>query len=124
MTHNIDYSSTSSEAIIKALCHRLEEIRLSRNVSQAGLAEEAGVSRTTMTRIAIGKPISLDSFVRVMLALGLTDHLAALLPDPGVRPVDRLRFGGKERRRARPRLDSNGVASRTKWIWGDEKKTS
>ena len=124
MTHNIDYSSTSSEAIIKALCHRLEEIRLSQNLSQAGLAKEAGVSRSTMTRLAEGKPISLDSFVRVMQALRLTDHLAALLPDPSVRPVDRLRFGGNERRRARPKPDSKGVASRTKWIWGDEKKTS
>lgn len=124
MAQKIDFATASSEAIIKSLCQRLEEIRLSRNVSQAGLAEEAGVSRTTMTRIAIGKPISLDSFVRVMQALGLTDHFAALLPDPGVRPVDRLRFGGKERRRARPRLDSNGVAIRTKWVWGDERETS
>ena len=115
MTHNVDFSVASSEAIIEALCRRLEEIRLSRNVSQAGLAEEAGVSRSTMTRIADGKPISLDSFVRVMQALRLTSHLAALLPDPSVRPVDRVRFGGSQRRRARPKSDSESAGDRPKW---------
>lgn len=124
MTHNVDFSVASSEAIIEALCRRLEEIRLSRNVSQAGLAEEAGVSRSTMTRIADGKPISLDSFVRVMQALRLTGHLAALLPDPAVRPVDRVRFGGSQRRRARPKPDSENAGNRPKWTWGDETETS
>ena len=124
MTHNVDFSVASSEAIIEALCRRLEEIRLSRNVSQAGLAEEAGVSRSTMTRIADGKPISLDSFVRVMQALRLTSHLAALLPDPSVRPVDRVRFGGSQRRRARPKSDSESTGDRPKWTWGYETETS
>lgn len=124
MTHNVDFSVASSEAIIEALCRRLEEIRLSRNVSQAGLAEEAGVSRSTMTRIADGKPISLDSFVRVMQALRLTSHLAALLPDPSVRPVDRVRFGGSQRRRARPKSDSESAGDRPKWTWGYETETS
>lgn len=124
MMHNIDFSVASSEAIIKALCRRLEEIRLSRNVSQAGLAEEAGVSRSTMTRIADGKPISLDSFVRVMQALQLTGHLAALLPDPAVRPVDRVRFGVSQRRRARPKPDPESAGNRPKWTWGDETETS
>ena len=124
MTHNLDFSVASSEAVIEALCRRLEEIRLSRNASQAGLAEEAGVSRSTMTRIADGKPVSLDSFVRVMLALRLADHLAALLPDPGVRPVDRARLGGRERRRARPKPDPESAGSRPNWAWGDETETS
>ena len=124
MTHNFDFSVASSEAVIEALCRRLEEIRLSRNVSQSGLAEEAGVSRSTMTRIADGKPVSLDSFVRVMQALGLADHLAALLPDPGVRPFDRARFGGRERRRARPKPNPESAGSRPKWTWGDETETS
>ena len=79
MTHKIDFNIASSDAIVQALFERLEEIRLSRNVSQAALAKEAGVSRSTITRIARGQAISIDSFVRVIQALGLADHLAALL---------------------------------------------
>lgn len=115
MTHKIDFSTASSEAIIEALQQRLEEIRLSRNIAQADLAEEAGVSRSTLTRLSDGKPVSLDSFIRVMQALRLTDHLAALLPDPNVRPVDRVRLDGAERQRA-----SGKRAQTDEWSWGDE----
>jgi len=114
MLHNIDFSTASSETIIDALCRRLDQIRLSRNVSQADLAAEAGVSRSTLTRLADGQPISLDSFVRVMKALKLTDHLAALLPDPAVRPVERVQFQGTERQRA-----SRKKAEPAEWEWGD-----
>jgi putative transcriptional regulator len=115
MTHNIDFDIASSDAVIKALFERIEEIRLSRNVSQAALAKQAGVSRSTITRLARGQGISVDSFVRIMQALGLADHLAALLPNPNVRPVERIRLGGAERRRA----SSKGKASGA-WTWGDE----
>lgn len=114
MTHKIDFSTASSEAIIDALGRRLDEIRLSRNIPQADLAREAGVSRSTLTRLADGRPVSLDSFVRVMQALRLSDHLAALLPDPGVRPVDRVRLDGAERQRA-----SRKRAEPSEWSWGD-----
>ena len=114
MTHRVDFSTASSQAIIEALGKRLDEIRLSRNIAQADLARQAGVSRSTLTRLSDGKPVSLDSFVRVMLALRLGDHLAALLPDPGVRPVDRVRIDGMERQRA-----SSKRAVPSHWTWGD-----
>ena len=100
MNHNIDFFTSSSATIAEALCKRLEEIRLSKNISQAELAKQAGVSRSTMTRIADGQSISLDSFIRVVKALGLADHLAALLPDPEVRPIELVRHKGQHRRRA------------------------
>ena len=114
MTHS-DFNTLSSTAIAETLCKRLEEIRLSKNISQAELAKQAGVSRSTLTRIAEGRSISLDSFIRVVKALGLTDHLAALLPDPTVRPVELVRHEGQHRRRA------SGKRRRPQpWSWGDE----
>ena len=115
MTHTIDFTVASSDVVIKALFERIEEIRLSRNISQAALAKEAGVSRSTMTRLAQGRGISVDSFVRIMQALGLADHLAALLPNPTVRPVERIRLDGGERRRASSKRRVAGD-----WTWGDE----
>ena len=114
MKYKIDFSVASSETITGALCKRLDEIRLSRNISQADLAKEAGVSRSTMTRLADGKAVSLDSFVRVMVALRLTDHLAAMLPDPSIRPVERVQFGGAERQRASRKKDKT-----SEWKWRD-----
>lgn len=115
MSRKPDFTTSSSSAIADALCKRLEEIRLSTNISQTELAKQAGVSRSTMTRIADGQSISLDSFIRVAKALGLAEHLAALLPDPEVRPVELLRHEGKHRRRA-----SSKHKPAEPWSWGDE----
>jgi putative transcriptional regulator len=114
MKPKTDFSTSSSTAIAAALCRRLEDIRLSKNISQAELARQAGVSRSTMTRIADGQGISLDSFIRVAKALGLADHLAALLPDPGVRPVELVSREGKQRRRA-----SGKRRPAEPWSWDD-----
>jgi transcriptional regulator with XRE-family HTH domain len=64
------------------------------------LAEEAGLSRSTVARLADGNNVSLDSFIRILQALGLSGHLKALLPDPDIRPVEQVKFRGGQRRRA------------------------
>ena len=108
-------SRKSPASITAALCQRIEAIRLSRNITQAMLAEEAGLSRSTVARIADGNNVSLDSFIRVLQALGLSDHLEALLPDPEIRPVEQVKFRGAQRRRARAKRKKSGP-----WTWGDE----
>ena len=40
-----------------------------------------------------------------------------MLPDPEVRPVERVRHGGRERRRAREKAVP---AKATDWAWGEE----
>ena len=116
MTYNLDFRVATSGQIEAALCRRLEGIRLSRNITQAQLAAEAGVSLRTIGRLENGEGVSLDTFIRVMTALGIQESLAVLLPDPSVRPVERVGSVGRERKRARPRRSDKGTAS---WSWGD-----
>ena len=116
MSHNIDYSFASSEQIEAAICKRLETIRLSRNLTQAQLAKEAGVSVRTIGRLEKGAGISFDTLIRVMTVLGVQQNLEALLPDPGVRPIERINLKGKERRRARPDKNTSGSVV---WSWGN-----
>jgi len=44
MSYEIDFSVATSDQLEAALCKRLENIRLSRNITQIQLADEAGVS--------------------------------------------------------------------------------
>jgi transcriptional regulator with XRE-family HTH domain len=119
--HDVDYATASSEQIERALCERLESIRLTRNVTQAQLARQAGVSLRTISRMAAGEGVTLDTLIRVMTALGIQQRLAALLPDPSVRPMERVSALGRERRRARPRT---GQATATEWTWADDEDAS
>jgi transcriptional regulator with XRE-family HTH domain len=102
MSYNIDFSVATSDQIEAALCKRLESIRLSRNITQAQLAEEAGVSSRTIGRLEKGQGVSMDTFIRVMMALNIQQNLEALMPDPNVRPIERVGMGAGERKRARP----------------------
>ncbi|MGA7878304.1 MAG: helix-turn-helix transcriptional regulator [Desulfoferrobacter sp.] len=106
----------TSNQIEAALCKRLESIRLSRNITQAQLAEEAGVSPRTIGRLEKGQGVSVDTFIRIMIALGIQQSLEALLPDPTVRPIERVGISAGERKRARPTQSSH---ERPTWSWGD-----
>lgn len=116
MSYNIEFSVATSDQVEAALCKRLESIRLSRNITQAQLAEEAGVSPRTIGRLEKGQGVSMDTFIRIMIALGIQQNLEALLPDPIVRPIERVGIGAGERKRARPTQTSN---ERPTWSWGD-----
>jgi putative transcriptional regulator len=116
MAYNIDFSVATSNQIEAALCKRLESVRLSRNITQVQLAEEAGVSPRTVGRLEKGQGVSMDTFIRVMMALQIQQSLEALLPDPTVRPIERIGIGARERKRARP-VQSND--RRSTWSWGD-----
>ena len=116
MAYNIDFSVATSVQVEAVLCKRLESIRLSRNTTQVKLAEEAGVSPRTIGRLEKGEGVSLNTFIRVLTALGIQNSLEALLPDPTVRPIERVGIGTGERKRARP--DPSGH-ERPVWSWGD-----
>lgn len=116
MSYKIDFSVASSDQIEAALCERLERIRLSRNTTQAQLADDAGVSPRTIGRLEKGQGVSVDTLIRVMKALRIHQNLEALLPDPTVRPMERLDHGAGERKRARPTPSSD---ERSAWSWGD-----
>lgn len=60
MSYNIDFTTATSDQIEAALGKRLESIRLSRNIAQQQLAEEAGVSTRTIRRLEKGQGVSLD----------------------------------------------------------------
>jgi transcriptional regulator with XRE-family HTH domain len=117
MSTKIDYSIATSEQIEGALCKQLENIRLARNITQAQLARESGVALRTIGRLEKGKGVSLDTFIRILIALRLQHNLKTLLPDPTVRPIERVHFGGAERKRARPRQINKENST---WSWGDE----
>ena len=116
MTYEIDYSVATSDQIERALCGRIAAIRLTRNITQQRLAEEAGVSLRTIGRLEKGLGVSLETFIRVLTALRVQTNLEALLPDPAVRPIERIDIGGAERKRARPVRSADEPPA---WSWGD-----
>ncbi len=120
MARSIDYEIAAPEDIEADLGRQVEALRLSQNRNQSQVAEEAGVSRRTITRLENGEGVSLDTFIRVLRALGAVEQLRTLLPDPTVSPVERLRLQGRPRKHARPQAAKDSGP----WQWADEPEQS
>jgi transcriptional regulator with XRE-family HTH domain len=115
----------SDEAVLAALGERLARLRLDRGLTQAQLAEEAGVAKRTVERMEAGNSVQMVTLVRLCRVLGLMDGLDRLVPEPGPTPLALLRkeAGGKGRQRASGRRAARGRgpgAGGKGWTWGDE----
>jgi transcriptional regulator with XRE-family HTH domain len=117
MKHKTDFNLANSEQIAASLGGQLADIRLSQNRTQQQVAGEAGVSRATLARLEQGHGVSLDTFIRVLMALKLQQHLEHFLPNPSIRPLDRVALAGRERQRARPGREDEAEET---WLWGDD----
>ncbi len=117
MSLNKMKSPGTIETTMRALGARLARVRLSRNLTQARLAQEAGASLPSIKRLEAGRNSSLDTLLRVLRALNLGDRILDILPNPDVRPVERVQHEGHERRRARTQA---AVPKATDWAWGEE----
>ena len=110
-------SDLPDEVLLRELGERMEAQRLSRNLTQAQLAKEAGVSRRTIERMeagAVGTQLSV--FLRVCRALDIIPRFELLLPAPEPSPIEMLRYKQTRRRRARVVKEK----ARTEWTWGEE----
>jgi len=114
MAGNLQSVHKSPEALSSDIGAKIERLRLSRNITQAELAQDAGVSERTLRRLESGDGATLDSFVRVLSALRLSENLDLLVPDPRIRPIERVRTGGTERQRSRA---AKADQTTKQWQW-------
>lgn len=81
----------------------LKTWRKLRGLTQAQVAERAGVARMTVHRLEAGDPgVSLETFLRVLRAVGVLDQVVGSL-DPYDSDVGRLRADERLPERVRPR---------------------
>lgn len=101
----------------RMLGERLAAQRLSRNLTQRQLSEDAGVGINTLRRLEAGENASLDTLLRVIDALGLGNRIETLAPPVDIRPVDRVRLAAATERR---RATGAGAKPAEPWTWGDD----
>ena len=109
----------TDEAVLRELGGRLARVRLDRNLTQAQLAEQAGISKRTVERLESGSVATqVSGFIRVCRVLDMVERFDLLVPEPVPSPVEQLRLHGRKRQRASAGMKTK-VASK-KWQWGDE----
>jgi transcriptional regulator with XRE-family HTH domain len=111
-------STLTDEALLGRIGERLARLRLSKNLTQEQVAEQAGLGLRTVQRLESGESATqLSGFVRVCRVLGLVDGLDAFIPEQAESPIARVKLQGRRRQRATGRKAAPGEAK--KWTWGE-----
>ncbi|GAB5453559.1 MAG: hypothetical protein Hals2KO_38870 [Halioglobus sp.] len=93
-------STEDSPAAVAALLgERLKQARLNADLTQAEVAELAGVSRKAVLNAEKGK-VTLEVLVAILGALRLTGQLDNFLPVQQVSPIQLAKLQGRRRQRA------------------------
>ena len=109
----------TDKAVLSELGGRLARVRLDRNLTQAQLAEQAGISKRTVERLETGSVATqVSGFIRVCRVLDMVERFDLLVPEPAPSPVEQLKLRGRKRQRASAGRKTK--ASSKKWQWGDE----
>jgi transcriptional regulator with XRE-family HTH domain len=107
----------TDDAVMAELGARIARRRIDMQLTQAHVAEQAGIGKRTLERMEAGHTSQLDTLIRVLRVLNATAGLDYLVPESVPRPMDLLKRRGKVRQRASGRRATK--APTKPWQWGD-----
>jgi transcriptional regulator with XRE-family HTH domain len=108
----------TDEALLKLIGERLARLRLTKNLTQQQLAEQAGLGLRTVQRLELGAAATqLSGFVRVCRVLGLMERFETLVPEEAASPMAQLKMQSRKRQRATGKKAAAGTPK--KWTWGE-----
>jgi transcriptional regulator with XRE-family HTH domain len=109
--------------VVREIGDRLERRRIDAGLTQAQLAEEAGISKRTVERIEAGHSTDFVMLLRVLRVLKLLEALDQLVPDLPQSPLMLLKGRGRVRKRVgHSRRPPDGTAApkpAVPWKWRD-----
>jgi transcriptional regulator with XRE-family HTH domain len=113
-------SELTDKAVLHEVGDRLERRRIDAGMTQAQLAEEAGISKRTVERIEAGHSTDFVMLMRVLRVLKLLEALDQLVSDMPQSPLVLLRGRGRARKRVgHSRRSPDGTAPKpaSPWKW-------
>ena len=107
----------TDETILAEMGARLASRRLELQLTQAEVAEQAGVAKRTLERMEAGHSAQVATLVRVLRVLDGMGGLDGLMPEAGPGPMALLKGKGKVRQRASKKRRAD--RPQTHWTWDD-----
>jgi len=108
----------TDDAVLDELGARIARRRIELQLTQAAVAEQAGIAKRTLERMEAGLTSQLATLVRVLRVLDASSGLDSLIPESGPRPMDLLKRKSKVQQRASGRRAAKPTDK--SWRW-DEK---
>jgi len=122
-TQNIDLMSDktimniykmSDDAIIQTIGVFVKHHRLQQNITQKNLAEKAGINRTTLSDLELGKRSQLITIIQVLRILNKLHVFESFEVKQQISPIKLAEMEMKKRQKA-SRQDKNTPENKTDW---------
>lgn len=97
------WTEISDTAIIKKLGQRIKAQRIRQELMQEEVAEQSGISLSTMRRIEAGQPVSIQLFISVLRTLKMLENFELLIPETKISPLQLQKLQGRKVQRVRRR---------------------
>ena len=97
---NNNWIAMGDNAIIGVIGEFIKQKRLQENKTQAILAKEAGLNRSTLVKIENGESIRLSSLIQILRVLNLLHLLDVFTIENKISPMEYARLKEKKRLRA------------------------
>ena len=108
---------SNEKSILSEIGNRIQQYRVSLNVTQADFAKKCGISLKTIARIENGDDLKMSNLIKILNEFNIVDNLDTLIPEP--QPDYKAMFEEKNtRKRARP----DKKKSDDTWVWGEDKE--
>ena len=98
---NTNFYQHSDQELIAMWGRKLRSMRLEANISQADLARNTGMSRSSIAAIENGRNFSAESLISILRALNRIETLSFFLTEetPRLTPMEIYRLEKKKRKR-------------------------
>lgn len=107
----------NSKAYFLEITRKITRYRIESSVTQKDLSISTGLSLRSIQRFEAGNDISLENFLKILVALDLADPLYNSIPDLDKRPSVLL---DREKSKLKKRAHKVKKSSNTTFKWGDE----
>ena len=77
-----EFILTTPDEVTRTLSGRLKKRRLEKGLTRAGLQTLTGVPKASIARFEMTSKVSLESFVKIAMALGYVEELERLFSEP------------------------------------------
>jgi transcriptional regulator with XRE-family HTH domain len=102
-----NWTSMSDKALAEQIGRFVKEKRIAQNKTQDALAHAAGISRSTLSLLEKGEPVTLATLLQVLRVLDQLQVLEAFFVQPVISPMKLAKMKLKIRKRARGKAASD-----------------
>jgi transcriptional regulator with XRE-family HTH domain len=112
-----NWPAMTDKALAETIGAYVRHHRLQRNDTQGAVAGAAGVSRSTLSLLERGEPVTLGSLLQVLRALDLLQVLNVFEVKPQISPIAYAKMQRSEKQRARRKAKGDDFSTLNEPEW-------